>query len=225
MSDPTGTTVLPREVTTAMKTAYAAYSKAAAERSDTRSDAAAELANMAATGRDAGWSVRMLAEPCGITPERLRQIINKYATGEKSKVEFPEFIAPKKAAPKPRSPRSKLTAAERAKLARMAPKAKQNSGSQRLDSKVRKTSEEFSRLIIEFHSRGVIWSELAAATGTHTVSGLRMRAARHGYGHGAPPSIKPYRGIDIHHRESAEAKGKTKTSAKPKAKARAKVSA
>ena len=32
----------------------------------------------------------------------------------------------------------------------------------------------------------------------HTASGIRMRAARHGYGKGAPPSIKGYRGVVIH---------------------------
>src|SRR5690606_41443725 len=55
-----------------------------------------------------------------------------------------------------------------------------------------KDSERFSRMIIRLHRRGVVWREIAEASG-HTISGLRMRAARHGYGKGAPPSIAPYR--------------------------------
>lgn len=200
MNDQNGTTTLPSEVTDALASAYTAYSKAVVERSPDRPAVATHLANLAAAGRKAGWSVRALADPCGITPERLRQIIKEHADGQKvTSVTFPKFSRARKADDKPRTKRSHLSEADAAELKALAPQAKMNTGSRPLTSPVRKASEKFSRLIIKHHKRGVVWREIAEATdGQHTVSGLRMRAARHGYGKGAPPSIQPYRRVAIH---------------------------
>lgn len=230
MSNPEATqavTVLPEDVAAALESAYGDYSKAVTERSENREKAAQRLANIAAAGRRAGWSVRALAEPCGVTPERLRQIIKEWSNGKRVKVKFPKHVPAKKAAPRARVRRAHLTKAQAKELARLAPDAKKNTGSRPLDSKFRLASEEFSALIKEHHESGVTWREMSDATRswnswpmdeemvaaiqsaeekeqddpfppTHKVSGLRMRAARHGYGKGAPPSIQPYRRMVIH---------------------------
>lgn len=118
-----------------------------------------------------------------------------------------------------------LTEAEAKRLQELAPLAKKNTGSRPLNSKYRAASEEFSKLIMDHHDNGVIWEEISDATRPwtswpiaeedlavahqaekdedpinplrpeHTISGLRMRAARHGYNKGAPPSLQRYRGI------------------------------
>lgn len=240
-------TVLPEDAAAALKAAYGDYAQAVAERSNGRAKAARKLANIAAAGRKAGWSVRALAEPCGVTPERLRQIIKEHADGKRVNVKFPKHVAPRKPAPRPRIKRTHLTAAQAKELARLAPVAKQNTGSRPLDSEFRTASKKFSTLIKKYHSSGVTWREMSDATRpwtswpldeemltaireaeergepdpyppTHKVSGLRMRAARHGYGKGAPPSIQPYRHMVIHPVKQAEdedtstkSKGKVKT--------------
>lgn len=212
-----GTTVLPQEATDALVDAYKAYDeankvrpgdlddpaarrKASAKRDQDRGRAAKTLANLAAAGRRAGWPVRALSEPLGITPERLRQIINEWSTNGRVAVKFPKYEKPVVAKPvvaKKTVRRSHLTAAERKRLAVLAKDAPHNTGSRPLDSPFRKASEDFSALIMELHDRGVTWGEMGQATGL-TVNGLRMRAARHGYGNGAPPSVDPYRRIVIH---------------------------
>lgn len=229
-------TVLPEDAAAALKAAYGDYAQAVTERSNERAKAARKLANIAAAGRKAGWSVRALAEPCGVTPERLRQIIKEHADGKRVNVKFPKHVAPKKPVPRPRIKRAHLTTAQAKELARLAPIARQNTGSRPLTGKgseFRDASEKFSELIKQHHTSGVTWREMSDATRpwtswpmddemltairiaeergepdpyppTHKVSGLRMRAARHGYGKGAPPSIQPYRRVVIHPVKQAE---------------------
>lgn len=299
-----GTSILPEEARDALQSAYHAYAKAISERSPEREQKAKALAALANIGREAGWSYKRLAEPCGVTPERLRQIVNSSPGGRAPKGTkksfFPTYQAPRKKKPAPRMARIHLTADEAEVLRTLAPDARRNTGSRPLDSPYRAASVEFSKLIMEHHDRGVIWDELSDATRDweswpltgkvakhakrmrelrreanklraenkaipnetralrlkigsaskpnskkkrteeelkafadriselearrteiakrtneineelltlektdplppqHTASGIRMRAARHGYNKGAPPSISPYRGVVIY---------------------------
>lgn len=191
---------LPTEVSDALKSAYRAY-KDSTERSPEHKEKAQYLAALAAAGRKADWPVRILAEPCGVSPERLRQIIRDWAAPRPPEglPTFPKFkrqtASQPRRQPKPR--RSVLSEAETKRLGELAPSARMNTGSRPLNSPHRKASKEFSALIKRLHKRGVVWADIAEASGM-TISGIRMRAHRHGYGKGTPPSVKPYRDVVIH---------------------------
>ena len=216
MAEQRSTTELPEPLRELLRHAYEDYHQVnlrssgsdRATKNRRRDEAGHRLATIALAGRRAGWPVRALAEPCGdITPERLRQIIRDRAPSRlpSDAPSFPKYERPRRSEPTPRNKikRSTLTENEAAELARLAVTARQNTGSRPLTSQYRKDSERFSRMIIRLHKRGVVWREMAEASG-HTISGLRMRAARHGYGKGAPPSIAPYRRIVIHPAKKAE---------------------
>lgn len=298
-----GTSALPNDAREALESAYQAYARSISERSNERAERAKTLAALASVGHDVGWSYKRLAEPCGVTPERLRQIVNDNPGGKAPKGAeslFPPYAAPRKAKPQARSQRTHLTEDEARELRDLAGRARRNTGSRPLDSPFRIASVRFSDLIKMHHDRGVIWDELSDATRgwdtwplagqvakhvdtvrelrreqsklraerkpipnetralrlkigsaarpnakkqrseeeldafrdqirerearraeinarldqisdelielekrdplppQHTASGIRMRAARHGYGKGAPPSISAYRGVVIH---------------------------
>lgn len=181
--------------------------KATERKAKNREERARRLANLAAAGRQAGWPVRALAEPLGVTPERLRQIIKDWGTGARVRPSFVKYAPPvtrKAVVPKKTIKRSHLTEVEATELTELAKKAPHNTGSRPLDSPFRKASEDYSKLLIKYHDRGVTWGEMAEVTG-YTVTGLRMRCARHGYGKGAPPSIEPYRGVVIHPKKVEDA--------------------
>lgn len=289
-----GTATLPPEATTALTGAYNAYNVTVSERSgaEERNVAARTLADIVNTGRKQGWPYRHLAEPCGITPERLRQIATQHGGTDTPEAtpEFPPYAPVRKAPPRPRQERKHLTAAEARVLRDLAVPASQNTGSRPKGSDYRKASEKFSRLIMRHHDAGIIWEEISNATRPWTTwpltgdlgdfvaelaslrreqqratqernaaaralreakerrraasranrasadealrsaearheeaarnltdlrariakmekddpapprqasSGIRARAARHGYNKGAPPSIKPYRGVVV----------------------------
>ena len=202
MSDTPGAVEIPAENSAALTDAYEVYRVAAAARNDKkRKDAGIHLARLISAGRKAGWTVRLMASHTGVTSERLSQIVKAYDDGKPPRRGTPKFpvlepVKPKKEE-KPKSPRSHLTKREAKELLTLAKRASQNTGSRPLNSPYRKDSEKFSKLIIEYHERGVIWDEIAEASGLSFV-GVRMRAARHGYGKGAPPSIKPYRRMVVH---------------------------
>lgn len=298
-----GTSVLPTEARDALKSSYDAYAKSISERSSERQSKAKTLAALASLGREAGWSYKRLAEPCGVTPERMRQIVTGNSGGKPPKGTasvFPPYSPLLKEKPQARSHRANLTEEEARELRDLADDARRNTGSRPLDSPFRAASVRFSDLIKMHHDRGVIWDEISDATRNwdtwplsgkaakhvehvrelrreqsklrmerkvipnetralrlkirsaskpnskkkrteeeleqfrsritelelrreeinsrmteiseellllekqdplppqHTASGIRMRAARHGYGKGAPPSIKGYRGVVIH---------------------------
>lgn len=231
---PEPTPELPDHIKEALKSAYQTYHQAAESRSEDRPAAARTLANLGAAGRHAGWSIKVLAEPTGLTAERLRQIIKSYSDGATPEVgAFPKYVAPRKAPPPTPVKRVHLTKREAAQLRKLAPDAKENKGSLPLNSKYRKASEQFSELLKKHHTRGVTWREMSDATRewpawpipdevheeireaeeagekdpyppTHRIAGLRMRAARHGYGKGAPPSIKPYQRKFIYDKPKAK---------------------
>lgn len=211
---------LPEEIAVALRSAYQEYSEAARKRSSegkSRREAARDLARLGADGREAGWSLIAMAKPCDVTPERLRQIIQDYNDGEPSGITFPTYEPPKRQPTRVARVRAHLSDEERAKIAELAKDAIRCSGSTKVLENMpedeadpeeyrrkaapREASKEFSALLMEHHDRGVTWAELAEATnGTHGINGVRMRAARHGYGAGSPPSMAPFRDVDIHAR-------------------------
>lgn len=226
----TDTWGLPEDVAEMLREAYADYREQVEKRASgtIKRESLRKLAVIAKAGHDRGWPYSEMAIPCKMTPERLRQIVatlDKETPKPTSDPElldkFPEYTAPPNQKKNPnkkvrKTKRSSLTDAEVAKLKELAPLARQTSGSTPLDSPVRKATKEFSRLIIKFHSRGVIWHDLAEATGL-SEAGVRSRAARHGYHHGPPPSIPPYRETTIYHeaklrkRQQAQAKESSST--------------
>lgn len=204
--------VLPEDVATMLRDAYSRYRELVTTRAsgDAKREALRELAVTAKAGREKKWPYPEMAAACDMTAERLRQIV---ATLEKerprpqisqdTKDMFPEYVAPpnqrKKTATRKvrKTKRSTLTEAEIKKLQELAPLARTTSGSTPMNSPVRKATRDFSKLIIKFHSRGVIWRELAEVTGL-SEAGVRSRASRHGYHNGPPPSIPAYRGTTIY---------------------------
>lgn len=230
MSEDTSTAewVLPEDVATMLRDAYSAYrEKVTARASGKDKDGALrELAIIAKAGREKGWPYTEMANACDMTPERLRQIVATLDADESEPSEelrgmYPQY-APHPDRRKPRTRRSRkpkrstLTDDERATLGRLAPEARRTSGSTPLGSPLREATVELSKLIIKLHDRGVIWRDLAEATGL-SEGGVRARAARHGYHDGPPPSIPRYRGTTIYR----ESKRKRRESGQPKAKSNA----
>lgn len=203
--------VLPEDVATMLHDAYSHYREMVTNRAsgDSKREALRELAVVAKAGREKKWPYPEMAAACDMTAERLRQIVAtldkerpKPQISQELKDKFPEYVAPpnqrKRSAKKVRkTKRSTLSEAEIERLQKLAPLARTTSGSTPMNSPVRKATKEFSKLIIKYHSRGVIWRELAEVTGL-SEAGVRSRAARHGYHNGPPPSIPPYRGTTIY---------------------------
>lgn len=219
--------VLPEDVATMLRDAYSRYRELVTNRAsgDAKREALRELAVTAKAGREKKWPYPEMAAACDMTAERLRQIVAtldkerpRPQISQELKDMFPEYVAPpnqrkKKPTKKVRkTKRSTLTEAEIKKLQELAPLARTTSGSTPMDSPVRKATRDFSKLIIKFHSRGVIWRELAEVTGL-SEAGVRSRAARHGYHNGPPPSIPAYRGTTIY-KEAKVKKRQQNTQAK-----------
>lgn len=213
----TGAWTLPDDVAEILRDAYSKYREKVQQSApkDVRKDVLRELAVIAKAGREKGWTYPVMASACGMTPERLRQIVAALdkerpqpRVSQELKKKFPTYTPP----PRSERPQSKttrktkrasLTEAERKKLAELAPIARMTSGSTPLNSPSRKATKELSRLIIKYHSRGVIWRDLAEATGL-SQGGVRSRAARHGYHGGPPPTIPAYRGTTIYREAKAK---------------------
>lgn len=205
------TSVLPDDLRLALHAVYTTYASTATSRyAEGRREAGARLADLVAAAKAQRWPLRMLAEPCGVSDERLRQVVKEYATGAApaDAPEIPRYVRPKKTTSRRAPERPHLTRAQAERLRELAPLAMRNAGSLPADSPYRKASEELSTLIHRHHDAGVIWAELSDATREWTrwpipaetldqirqaeaagepgplppeltVSGLRMRAARH----------------------------------------------
>lgn len=205
--------VLPKTVATMLSDAYSRYRGLVSNRAsgDAKREALRELAILTKAGREKGWPYPEMATACGMTAERLRQIVStldkertRPTISEDLKELYPEYVAPPHQRRNPngakktrKSKRSTLTEAEIKKLQELAPLARQTSGSTPIGSPIRKATKQFSKLIIKYHSRGVIWRELAEVTGL-SETGVRSRAARHGYHGGPPPSIPRFRDTTIY---------------------------
>lgn len=222
----TTTWVLPKDVAIVLLNAYSDYRTQVNARAprDAKWEALLKLAVIAKAGREKGWPYPEMASACEMTPERLRQIV---AAMEKEHPQqpvdqvladqFPTYAPPpQRKAPQARRPRktrrSRLTDAERKRLQTLAPLARQTSGSTPLSSPIRKATRDLSKMIIRLHDRGVIWKDLAEATGL-SESGVRSRAGRHGYHGGPPPSIPPYRGTTIYREAKARKREANKNAA------------
>lgn len=203
--------VLPQDVATMLLDSYSHYRQLVSDRAsgDTKREALRDLAIVAKAGREKGWPYTEMAAACDMTAERLRQIVatlekerTRPQISEELKAKFPEYIAPPNQRKNPnkkvrKTKRSTLSEAEIAKLKELAPEARKTSGSTPIGSPIRKATKEFSKLIIKYHSRGVIWRELAEVTGL-TEAGVRSRASRHGYHGGPAPSVPPFRDTTIY---------------------------
>lgn len=204
--------VLPDDVASMLRDAYAAYRGKVSEQAfgGAKEEALKSLATIAQAGRVKGWPYAEMAATCEMTAERMRQIVatlddedRNSETVQELATEFPQYTPPpnrgrkrpRKVRRKPR--RSILTKDELEKLGALAPIARRTSGSTPVDSPIRDATVELSKLIIRLHDRGVVWKDLADATGL-TTGAVRARAARHGYHQGPPPSIPRYRGTTIY---------------------------
>lgn len=185
---------LPRAAREALEAAYRAYADAPA-RSAEQKRWSAEISALAAAGRAAGWPMRLLAQVCGVSAERMRQ----FAAGRlrdlppEAKALFPQYKRPRPAARKAVE-RAHLSVDEAAELRELAKLAGQNTGSHAADSPAAQASRRFTALVRGHHDRGVIWAEISDATRMWTawpltegetgleplvrVSGLRQRIAR-----------------------------------------------
>lgn len=158
------------------------------------------LASYARRGRERGWSLADLAEPLGITPEGLRQLLVRFGdAAEWSEGALPDFptstVTRRRRRPKPVKPRpGEVDSDKAARLRLLAPEAAKTKGSTPLDAPERAASEEFSALIKSLHDDGHSWQQIADASGL-SMAGVRMRAARHGYKAGPPKGVPAYRGV------------------------------
>lgn len=218
-SSTTPTSTLPAPVQQALSRAYTEYSSTATSRyAEGRAAAGAAVAQLVEAARARRWPLRLLAQPCGVSEERLRQIVKQYGgaaesswNAEAATLSIPEYARPPRATRDPSAAaknRPHLQEEQAARLRELAPLAKRHGGAQADDSPYRRASEELSALIHLHHNSGVIWAELSDATRGWTqwpipaetlteirraeaagepsplppeltVSGLRMRAARH----------------------------------------------
>ncbi|MDO5492524.1 MAG: hypothetical protein Q4F53_02785 [Nesterenkonia sp.] len=155
---------LPEQVRESLAAAYTRYAEAAASRRPERRALGAEAADLVAALRAKGWPATHLAEICGVSSERLRQIDKQYATGAASQVaeDAPQYSAP--ARRRPRTVRPHLTREEAAAIRELAPDAARNAGSLPQDSPYRLASDRLTSLVRGHHGRGVIWAELSDAT-------------------------------------------------------------
>ncbi len=183
--------------------AYVATSAARLDRPEAHRRAATRLAVLIQAGRDQGWPWRTMADVCGVSSQRISQVVGLWggrSDGAQVKVpKFPSYAArleaarAERAASRPPPVRGHLTDEERDELAELGAIAAQNSGGVPIDDPRRNASERFSALIAEYRQRKVTWREMADATGK-TVGALRARSGRHGHG-SVPPSQSAYQGV------------------------------
>lgn len=157
---------LPDWLRRRLRSAYADYAEAAAGRREDRVVLGARIADLVTAVRAHGWPAARLAEICGVSSERLRQLGHQYGTGAGPALDQP---IPRRAAVRTarrRTPRGRahLTAEQAAAIRHLAPVAARHAGSMPGDSPQRRASEELTALIRHHHERGVIWAELSDAT-------------------------------------------------------------
>lgn len=161
----TETSELPDPLREALAAAYTAYVQTARVRGADRETRGAEFADLLAALRAQRWPAKYLAEVCGVSSERLRQISAQYATGAEPSLpcEIPVYTAARRRRREPVQ-RAHLSAEEAAEIRRLAPDAARHAGSLPQDSPYRRASDGLSALLRHHHQRGVIWAELSDAT-------------------------------------------------------------
>lgn len=134
--------------------------------------------------RDAGWTLQAIAEPLGITRERIRQRLPRAARDY-------DLFAPKAPSLKPwRKPKPSLGPAELRRIAELHPLATQCRGTHGEGHPYRVASVELSELLANAQLRGVSRKEMASAMGL-TVDAITQRLKIHGY-HKVAPSQTPF---------------------------------
>lgn len=193
-----GVSQLPQEHRDALANAYADHQNALRSDDEIRERTAKNLAQIFLAARNAGWPNVALGDACGITGTSVSRIIARNGKGLSPAKEpkFPTYgggFVPQHT-PTPRRGVRVLTDEEKQELAELAALARTCTGSRPLNHPSRIASKKFSDRIMTYHDEGVTWSVLAQASGLK-VSGVRMRAQRHGYNSGPPPSIPAYKNV------------------------------
>jgi hypothetical protein len=143
-----------------------------------------------------GWTFVALAQPLGLTRERVRQLANG-ATGHADGIDVP--APPQRPAPQPPGPPPPPSPAlgeeEVAHLRRMWKMARKVNGATPADHPLRVLSRQFSAELAAAHSRGVSVYRIAKQLGV-SHSAIRYRLGRHGY-MPLPPSMRhqQYKGV------------------------------
>ncbi|MDZ5078296.1 hypothetical protein [Nesterenkonia sp. HG001] len=185
---------LPEDARDALVRAHRSYAEAPI-RSAAQKERGAVLAELAVAGRAAGWPMRLLAEPCGVSAERLRQLASRHSgeVADAAAALFPPYERPAPARRRP-AQHPHLSPAEAEELRGLAALATRRTGSHAADAPEALASERFTAMVREHHARGVIWAEISDATKPWSswplseterqlepvvrVSGLRQRVSR-----------------------------------------------
>lgn len=170
---------LPDEHRTLLHDTYAEYVEAYTRRRADREKVQRRLVGLLRAGRKAGWPLSHLAEPCGISPERVRQYL-RGATRAAS-VDFPAFDGSPPPPMPEKKPRQHLSGTDKRRLRTLAPLAAQNKGREK--SPAYAASVKFTALLRDLRAKGVSWDELSEGTrredgSVTTVSALRARLGR-----------------------------------------------
>ena len=192
---------LPSDVKEVLHRAYADYITAVERRSSQRLPKGERVARLLHAGHKAGWPNHALGDAMGITATSAARITKRFDVEDMPPLTRPKFPVYEDAgssssrATKSRAKAARvLTAEEKQELAELAALARTCTGSRPLTHPSRVASVKFSDRLKTYHTDGVTWQELADASGMK-ISGVRMRATRHGYNSGPPPSIAPFRNV------------------------------
>lgn len=143
-----------------------------------------------------GWTYVALAQPLGITRERVRQLANG-ATGHANGVDIPPppYRPDPEPKPAPPPPPPALGKDEVGHLRRMWKKVKTVNGATPVDHPLRELSQQFTGELAAAHDRGVSVYMLAKQLGV-SHGAIRFRLGRHGH-LPLPPSMRDqlYRGV------------------------------
>lgn len=194
-----GVSHLPKEHRDALATAYADHQNVLRSGDEIRKSKAKALAQLFIAARNAGWPNAAIGDACGITGTSASRIIARHGEGVEPATSpvFPKYaggFVPRNCAPEDRPGARELTPDEAQELAELAALARTCTGSRPLNHPSRIASLKFSDRIMRYHDDGVTWKQIADAAGMK-ISGVRMRAQRHGYNSGPPPSIPAYRNV------------------------------
>lgn len=192
-----GVSMLPEEHRDALMKAYSDHQEVLRGDPEVRRERARRVASLFQAAREAGWPNVAIGDACGITGTSASRIMGRNGDGVEPATDliFPTYgggYVPSSERVAPRSSPRTLTEEERQELAEVAALARLCTGSRPLDHPTRVASKKFSARIMKYHDEGVTWREIAEASGMQ-ISGVRMRAQRHGYNSGPPPSIAAYK--------------------------------
>jgi len=133
-----------------------------------------------------GWTSTSLAEPLGVTRERVRQRVTATGTNPLPVDDLPDIPDPPRFAEPPPGPvQPDITDGMAAWLRHMSDTARTVNGITPLDDPARGVSEAYTAVLADLYDRGVPARRLADAVGV-TKGAIVFRLRRHGYRHSAP---------------------------------------